>query len=384
MKKNKGEWAESAVLFLILADGKIPVVYLSKTPNEEGVRLLVRSEASLSVADVLIERGHRIRYSLLRSEDFKPTGIRIFEDDEPVAEFDADTVKKDAAELIKAVREACMNAAERTFEVPEAERILQKYRAGSGKTKSTLKQDAELSLYDTDRVPLPPKGFSVKSYVGGRPTLFNASAGAKFSYRIAGTKSDLAEKLYKDATTPKGRSWVGDVFSAFEKAGVFTDTVKIRNPRFARNLNLLDSQMGEILGIMMRHAFASGERRFNSGLERLIEADPLEYGSDARVFYSYRIRHFLRSAALGFTASRPWDGSEGAEGGMIILSDKWDITCFNSGKSEFEDFLLDSTSFDTPSTGRNELGNLYRDEDTGSLYIDMGIQVREVNPFTGK
>lgn len=96
---------------------------------------------------------------------------------------------------------------------------------------------------------------------------------------------------------------------------------------------LLDANLYRVIGYMLRYAKTGASKtKVRDRLEALILRDPLAKGMDARTYYEYRVRHFLRCAATGFSASRHWDGYSRADGGMLFLEKSGEVTCLWAGR----------------------------------------------------
>lgn len=117
-------------------------------------------------------------------------------------------------------------------------------------------------------------------------------------------------------------------------------------------------------------------------LKRVTLSDPLGYGGDAETFYSYRVKRFLRAAALGFSSSKPWDGNEGADGGMLLVNKEWELFCMLSSRRDFANYLLKSCKFESPSSSVNKHGGYGKiTKEWHGTYVDLLLQVRETDPF---
>lgn len=374
LKKNIGEWAEVSAVLNILATGRVATVRLNGSK-------LARTSAGVVVASMRLERGANvISYNFLR-EGGEYSRLEVSVDDRLVDIYSRKDVEQDNLLFIENLKNAIKDKSSRTFEVSGADDLLRKYCMGNGKSRSSLKQDLELELINVDGTISPAKGFSIKSYTGGDPTLFNPGNAARFRYRIDGAKKVLAEKLVAEQSSTKGR--VINTFSTLDSNGVLTNSVSVPDAAFQRNLELLDAQMAEVMGLLILNAFAAGNKTVKQSLNRLILSDPLEFGADAEVYYTYRVKAFLRAVALGFTASKPWTGNEDAAGGMILVDPNLTCFCFLSDKAEFESYLLENSYFETPSTSKEKYGGyctLEFDEKKG-YYIDLLMQIREKNPF---
>lgn len=375
LSKNRGEWAEIVAIFYCLGLGRIPTVR-----SESG--LLKPTGGSVVIAEMRLERNSQmLTFTFNRKNNLK-ISVDLSVDGILVNTFHYEEVRKDSEFFISEVKKASEDNPKGTFSVPSVSYLIKKYCLGTGKSKSSLKQDLELILIDPDGQNVPIQGFSIKSFVGGDPTLFNTSKAARFKFRLDGAKSNEAIKIADDIARNKPKSWVQSLFQRLNSINAFTQTVEVPDPRFERNLELLDANMPSVIGFTLLQAYCSGEMSVKKSLNKVILSDPLGYGGDAETFYTYRVKHFLRAAALGFSSSKPWNGKEGADGGMIFIDKKWNFTCMMSSRKDFENYLLATTRFESPSSSVTKHGGYGKvTKEWHGTYVDILLQVRECNPF---
>lgn len=375
LSKNRGEWAEIVAVFRCLQSGRVSTV----RSEEDGLK---PTGGAVVVSEIHLERNSdSIVYRFNRTavvDDF----ITISVNGDVVARMGKEELNADAELLIASIQEQAVLHKTGNFTVPNADTVLEKYYLGSGKTKSSLKQDVEMVLVDPDGIPLPVQGFSIKSFVGGDPTLFNTSRSARFKFRLDGAASERASAIAEDIAASKPKSWVQTLFHRLNEINAFTQTIEIPEPKFQRNLELLDAQMSNVIGALLLRAYCSGNMSISDCLKMVTKSDPLGYGGDAETFYSYRVKRFLRAAALGFSSSKPWDGNEGADGGMLLVNKEWNLYCMLSSRKDFENYLLKSCRFESPSSSESKHGGYGRiTKEWRGTYVDLLLQVRESDPF---
>ena len=375
LSKNRGEWAEIVAIFYCLGNGRVPTV-------RSGQNRLEPTGASIIISELHLERNSQVLKFIFQRKNNKKVCIDLFIDNIFVKSFPYSEVQNDSVFFINEVKTAAIANPKGNFCIPSVSSLIDKYCLGTGKSKSSLKQDLELVLIDPDGLAVPVQGFSIKSFVGGDPTLFNASRAARFKFRLDGSKSDEAIAIAKKIEITKPRSWVQLLYKQLHLINDFTQTIEVPDPRFERNLELLDANMPVVLGSTLLQAYCSGDLSLSGSLSKVIVSDPLGFGGDAETFYTYRIKHFLRAAALGFSSSRPWNGKEGADGGMIFVNKNWDLFCMMSSRKDFENYLLHTTRFESPSTSVNKHGGYGRvEKEWHGTYVDLLLQIRESNPF---
>lgn len=375
LSKNRGEWAEIVAIFRCLQSGRIQTVR-STTSG------LIPTNSAISISEIRLERsGKAVAFKFNRAGGAR-NFLSVYIDGCLIIQLSRTDVETDSRKLLDAIESQAASHRVGNFSVPEIGDLIQKYQLGSGKTKSSLKQDLEMILLDPDSIPLSPQGFSVKSFVGADPTVFNASRAARFKFRLDGAKVNQALAIEAQIKSSKPKSWVKELFGQLNSIGAFTQTIEIPDRRFERNLELLDTHMPTVMGAMLLKAFCSGDMSVSECLKRVIISDPLGYGGDSEIFYSYRVKHFLRAAALGFSSSKPWNGNEGADGGMLFVNKDWQLFCMLSNRKDFEEYLVRSCRFESPSSSLEKHGGYGKiEKEWHGTYVDLLLQIRESNPF---
>lgn len=374
--RNQGEWNEIHAVMRILAEGRIATLRVTRAGVvPTGSSVLVDSLRTGRSGDVL-------DYKLIRNENGVPVSLVITDEDgSELSSIPHETVREDFTFFDRALSHAKTSS---SFAVPGAEELFRCYRFGSGKSPSNLKQDCELVLIAPDGVQEERRGFSIKSHTGGNPTLFNASASAEFQIRLAGNAGEAAVKALAAIPARQSRNWIIERTDALFNLHAFTTDVKTTKTTFGKNLALLDSNMTIVIAHLMLYGRSSAVKSgsLREALELLIKNDPLGLGTlYAPTYYSFRVRHFLRAAALGMTAAKHWDGNEDAEGGMLIVAPDRSLHCLLAGKSEFEQYLLQTTYFDSPDTKRYPSFSTIDVTAEGVYWFRMILQLRERNPF---
>ena len=105
----------------------------------------------------------------------------------------------------------------------------------------------------------------------------------------------------------------------------------------------------------------------------LLDAYDLSLGHP---FYSRRVKDLISSIALGMTASNIWEGTLQITGGYIVVRSDGDVVCYHIyNRNEFEDYLLENTKFDTPSTTKFDFGKIETDL-SGNKFFKLNLQIR--------
>ena len=91
------------------------------------------------------------------------------------------------------------------------------------------------------------------------------------------------------------------------------------------------------------------------------------------------MKRFLIIVALGMTGNTPWNGIYAANGGFLVVKEDGDIVCYHFyDRNQLENYLLNNTAFETPSTSRHKISMVYRDND-GKVYLKLNPQIRFIH-----
>ena len=258
------------------------------------------------------------------------------------------------------------------FEIDGAEEIMQTLELKRIKSPSNRKADIEIKVHDPftnfDRICC----YSIKSDIGAPPTLFNASQATNFRFKIIGMNDSLMEKINSIET----RNKIQDRMQKIERL----EFDSVANRTFKNNLMFIDTQLEKFLGEMIKIYYRDRISDCAELATTLEERDPLKFGVPN--IYRHKIKKFLCAVALGLKPAKAWNGIDEANGGYIIVKEGGEILAYHLyNRDEFENYLLNNTRLETPSTSKHHFAMVYRDGtdkvDWGGLYfIDLNLQIR--------
>ncbi len=350
---NKGELSELYAFFRLLADGKLfcgdghlnryddkfyPIlsIFRDDSPNrnmykvDEIRRRILISGESLNIT--------------ISQDDFLTKSSQLFE------------------YLSETHNEALKN---------EIEAFMDEIKCGGVKAKSSDKADIRIVIHNLNTGSKPELGYSIKSKVGGSPTLFNANKnGTNFIYRISNFPSTRVEE-FNSLSNFRAK------FQLLNSLNASVEFVSVMNQTFHENLLMLDTSLERILAEELLCYYSGQVRTLEDATEILKTSDPLHLLTPTTQvpMYEYKIKQFLVAYALGMTANKPWTGRFNANGGYIIVKEDGDIVCYHFfDRNDLEDYMFFNLRFDTPSTSRHNFGNIYNEGD--ELRINLNIQLR--------
>lgn len=355
---NKGEWSEIYVFLRLLADGalfaadaklvKIPELFypiLSVLREEDGKKRTYHTNGEISVVD-------------------GETGATLFK--VPTSKFLFESQK-----LLKHIKEA----SGRSFGFSDIEKFINSIDCKTLKPSKSDKADIKIVVHDLRTGQTPELSFSIKSMLGKASTLFNASGGTNFIYKIKGPN---IEKLDIDnINSDSKKSEIFNILKYAQEQGFSIEYSDIQSEKFKLNLQLIDSRLPEIFAHLLLSKYTDNPTGDLNGLvDNLKDKNPLGFDTAFNhPFYEYKIKNFLTDAALGMTSDKIWTGKYDATGGIIIVKDDGDIVCYHIyNRNEFQEYLLKNTRLEQASRSRYEFGKLYK---KGSdLFINLNLQIR--------
>ncbi len=207
-----------------------------------------------------------------------------------------------------------------------------------------------------------------------RSFLLKPSKTTNFQFEIVGNK--LANDQIEVINNISGRSKIKKRVDAIKKASCLLNFVKIENRMFANNLVLIDSTLPQILATMVIQ-FYSGSLSKTSELLALLERDNiLDFDTtDDHPYYAYKLKRLYTDIALGMMPAKMWGGNYDATGGYLIVKDDGDVICYHIyNKTQFENYLIKNTKFETASSSRHNFGKIYSED--GKLYMNLNLQIR--------
>jgi type II restriction enzyme len=380
LKGNIGEWSELFATLKLLGTGKIhaadenmdkinslvyPILKILREENSSQINYKINGKITL------IDGSTKTVIAELEKPDFLNAANIIYDNitripgsSKKIDDFDKKT------ELL-----SFLNSAKIT----------------SLKAKSTEKSDITIQIHDLTTGTQPELGFSIKSMIGKQSTLFNSGTGTNFIYKISNCPLEFDyQKLNID--TIKDRGKIASRIKKLKSEGMDITFDGIQSENLLLNLELIDGHLPEIIANLLLYRYQTGKTKLNDLLEILKTENPLKYNlKDDRPFYKYKFVKFLYDIAVGMTPEAIWDGYSQANGGVIVVKPDGEIFAYHTYyKSKFEDYLLQNTKLEQPSTSEDKsnpgnpstsktakpfkFGWVY--EEHGSLYLKLNLQIR--------
>ena len=382
---NKGDWSEIYALFYLLTYGKIhaadshlnsipdvffPVlkIFREETPTEKVEYHLP------STINAYNEYMNKLN-SYVSEDGVKDNTISIYINDKYICDISRREILHELHDLLDGIKKG----GDRAFSLEKTEAFMAKLHCYKVKAPSDDKTDIRMQLQDIHTGYAPVCGFSIKSRLGSPSTLLNASKKTNFIYRLDNAPDKL--DIYAINNLNKSKSKLKDRINAITNNGIQLKYVGLYGKNFHKNLTMIDSNMPEIVGYILRESYITGETSCRKLLARIEQKDPFGYGIDG--IYTYKFKKFLCSSALGMVPGIKWNGYDEANGGYIIVKEDGGVVAYYLyNRNNFEDYLLDNTSFERASSTRHDYCTIYEGastdeiEEPGHLYIRLNLQIR--------
>lgn len=358
--KNKGEWSEIYAFAKILSDRVLKGADENLNPIENEnypVLKIIRNSAKINRSYDLSENNKiRIR---IEEKGLTPVNYSINSSELNIA--------------IPKILYAIKNTKGSSFSIPDATEFAQKFNAGKIKARSSQKGDIEIVVYDKVTSSPTTVEYSIKSYLGGKPTLLNASQGTNFVFQIEGFTGDIEE-----INTLESKSKIQDrVKHIIDQKGQFSFS-NLANDVFQSNLRKIDTLMPKYLAEYLLLFSTTKLTKIDDLTKLLIEKQTLSKIAGYEVDYDelkYKIKQLLLNIALGMVPTTKWDGFIKADGGYIVVKEDGDIVCFHIYSiSHLSEYLFNNTKLQNHSSTRNKFGNLYLDGNKTLFNLNLNIR----------
>lgn len=348
--KNKGEWTELLVFIKLLLDKQLSLSDAKLNKNTNSLKINKVTTHNLDIEFLLSNLSTAI---IKNKEDKSEKEINISE------VINSEIINL----LISKIKDSSQ-----TFEIPEFNIIQDKLgfnviKGGNSNQKADILLDIENNFIQKEN-----EGFGIKSYLGSKPTLLNASGNTNFIFKINGVNKSYIDEVnaIDTATKLKDRLHrIEELGGTFEYIGAERDTMDF-------NLKMVDSEMPKIIGQILLLFYKERTSSLADITNKLLGNTKDE---DRKLLMTSKIKRLLVDILLGFFAGTKWNGSYEANG-TIVMKNNGDCVGFHIIELDnLKNYLFENIKLDTPSTTRHRFGKLYLEKD-GELYFKLNLQLR--------
>lgn len=361
---NKGEWSELYALLSLLLSGYL--VSADKNGNS-----IPDKKAKIR----MMRRGDVV--FCLNSNN----SISVLKDSQNLGSFDSSIINNYLPKMLSTIKSEKKPETIGSFEDLKRDILktltvseLNRDEIFKIKASSQNKSDVDIIL-DNPRVdPNSYLGFSIKSYIGSNPTLFNASHSTKIKYWV----KNWDDSDYHNIEDNKLNYRSIKEYIIKKKKELFFDSMV--DESFYNNLRLVDDIMPNLISYMEYYFYIKKGSSIKEITEALNKSDPL-HASNIPGYYEKKVKDFLAAVALGMKPkSIDWEGKEEASGGFIIVKSDGTIVCYPLyDRDNFREYLFEHTRFDTPATKKNLNKNETINQKDGTIHRENGKDLLTLN-----
>ena len=340
--------------------------------------LKLLAEGKLFAADKKLKKLSDVFYKIIKViRDETPGSLNylrngnikiVNQDNKLIAEVPVSEFVSAAKTLFKEIA----GAEETTFDSAKTRKFMKRIFCKSIKAESKDKSDIKVVVYDQVVARSTELGFSIKSDLGAAPTLLNSGKTTNFVFEIEGKINPVDI----ESLNQKG---VQEIVKELLRKQCKLTYKDIESQVFKANLQVLDSKMPELVSDMLVLYYSGKTSKIAEMLTDINGRNPLGFVSAGEhKYYEYKVKNLLTDIALGMTPGTVWQGRYDATGGYIIVKEDGELLCFHIyNRNDFQDYLLENTKLDTPSTTKYKFGEIYRDN--GKFYIKLNLQIRFID-----
>lgn len=346
---NKGEWSE---LYAFL--------YLLKKPN------LVIVDEKLNVID---SKTFKVIDILLSDKKYHVSSKEI----QKIANSDSRIIKKYSIKYIEKninlLLEKILNhkKAKGSFEINEVNSLIKDLLDGKKfKGHSFKKTDLSANVYDSKIGTFKNLSYNIKSNLGKKATLLNASNNTNFIYSL----KNINDKILEKNNSIKTRTKLLDRIQYLKKIGAKISFINTESKTFKYNLSLIDSSLHKILANMLLLSYKKNEK----DIKKLL--DIVSINADNRLFYGKKLSDFVSAVTFGMRAGKKWDGVNKAKGGLILVTERGDVYLLDLIYFEelVHKYLINNIKLDSPSSSRYKMLEIYKQDN--QYFFKLNLQIR--------
>lgn len=363
MKYNKGEWSEAYAFIKLIGDGKVYASDDELNKIEDKIYFILK-----------VFRDEINKYYECNTE--KGIVNIVNSNGDLISSIDANyfiNISNISLDLIK-------NSKGRSFKIPILENFLKNIGIVNFKGSSAKKEDIKMEIKDVYLDKEDILTFSIKSELGSKPTLLNASKATNFLYKIEGITKEDVEYLNNLKNTEN--KWLklkfNKIFNEYVNGNYNVSLINEKDNIFYQNLRLIDSHLPELISFILLYYYSHEKITSIASLtNKLIDFNPLDLINDEKeMFYKNNIFEFIKAITFGMMPSNKWDGNYEISGGLLTVKNDGDVLCHHLfyDKQSLNNYLYKNTKLETPSTSRHDFGEIF--EDNGDFYFKLNLQIR--------
>lgn len=350
-KFNKGEWTELYVVCKLASNNSISIADSHLRPVAgkfiKVVKIFMEDRDGRDAVYDVSSPGQ------IRSDNIGGYGVNI-------VDMSDDRVERLLGSII--------NGSGSSFVISDGELIMEELSINGFKSSSFNKADLRTETFlpyinDVKRID-----YSVKSQLGGLPTLLNASKATNFIYRISGINDGDIDRINSINTRQK----VYDRIQMIKQSNGHLSYYGMCSETFKKNLRKVDTLMPEIMAELILAKYSQVGVSHVDNLCKIIASNSALSLSEEEIVE--KVKKLLVGVSLGLLPTVDWN-EYGANGFIVVRTDGELLGYTLYEMSDLKEYLYYNTKLETASTGRHEFGNVFYGEN-GKFYMKLNLDIR--------
>lgn len=354
-KQNKGEWSELLAFVRIIAEQKIVLSDENLKPKKNYFKVTKVTGRNIDIDFLLISQN---RIEAINRDTGNIQNIYI-----------KSLLKEDVLNnLVIAIKNG-----KRTFSIPNFKDIqnalgLTAIKLGNSSHKSDIILDIQ-----NETISKVNEGFNVKSYLGNKPTLFNASGNTNFIFEIKNLSKDKIDEINNINTRTK----LTDRIKLIEQYGGMFKYIAPEKKTLEYNLKMVDLAMPLVVGSILLAFYKNRISAISEIVDYIHEHTDLKekIKYEDKDWLVHKVKQLLIDILLGFFPGSEWDGTYDANGTIVVKKSGTQVAFHIIDVESLKSYLFKSIRLDTPSTTRHRYGKLILENDK-KLYFKLNLQLR--------
>lgn len=350
---NRGEWSELYGILFLLVHPKLELV---------DSNLDVINQEIFEIKKIILNSNVLLEYEIDEQKN-----IIIYANANEYAKYTTDELDKERIVLLNKIQ----NHVEKTgaFEIPDLEDFVNSITMMSSfKAISNSKADIDTIAFDNNKCKNVNLSYSIKSSLGSPATILNSSKHTDFKYKIKNLPAGLANDINSINTNTKLLDRINFIKS-YPNVEINFDSVV--SETFDYNLKMIDSKMPEYLGNALLYSYTNNNKDLKT-IFRLANPFLSEKMADKK------LGDFLNAISFGFIPSKQWDGINSVNGGLIIVKENGNVVVLDLiyFMNEVNEYMINESKLDTPSTTRYHMLEVTEDEDGYSFTLNLQVRYK--------
>ena len=354
-KQNKGEWSELLAFVRILTEQKIILSNENLEPTQNYFKVNRVTGKNIDIDFLLVDQD---KIEVVDRNTGKVQNIAI----------ESLINENVLGNLVKAIKDG-----KRTFSVPDFEIIqnalgLTVVKLGNSSQKADIILDIQ-----NETINKVNEGFNIKSYLGSKPTLFNASGNTNFIFEIKNLSKDKIDKINNISTRTK----LTDRIRAIEEYGGVFNYIAPEKKTLEYNLKMVDLAMPQVIGRVLLAFYKNRISTISKIVDHIHEhtdlKETIQY--EDKDWLVHKVKQLLVDILLGFFPGSEWDGTYDANGTIVVKEAGSQVAFHIIDVESLKSYLFKHIRLDTPSTTRHRYGKLFLENDK-KLYFKLNLQLR--------